>query len=99
MYLVDVDVIGAQPPQRIIELLHDSRAGRISIDLAVAPLQSHLGGDDDFVAPTLDGCPDDLLGNAEATRRRGIDQIDALMQGSLNGGNRFALIGSAPHPT
>ena len=44
--LVDVDVIGAQSAQRIIDLLHDSRARRVAIDLPVAPFQSGLGGND-----------------------------------------------------
>ena len=79
MNLVDVDVIGAQTAQRIIDLLHDASSGCIPIDLAVAPFESRLGGDDRLGAHALESGADDLLGHAEAVYRRGIDQIDALI--------------------
>ena len=68
------------------------------MDLPVAPFQSRLGGNDGLVAHALESRADDLLGHAEAVYRCRIDQIDALMQGCVNSVNRFALVGSAPHP-
>src|SRR6266404_351891 len=98
MDLVDVDVVGTQAAQRIIDFLHDSGARRIAIDFSVAPFQSCFGGNDRLTAHARESGADDLLGHAKAVHRRRIDQIDALMQSRVNGGNRFALISSSPHP-
>jgi hypothetical protein len=48
MDLVDVDVVGAQPTQRLIDLLHDPVARRVAVNLAVTPLQTHFGGNNGF---------------------------------------------------
>jgi len=98
MDLVDVDVVGAQAAQRIFDLLQDASARRIAIDFSVAPFQSRLGGDDRLTSHARERGADDFLGHPEAVHRCGIDQVDALMQSGVNGGNRFALIGSSPHP-
>jgi len=39
---VDVDVVGTQAAQRIIDFPQDSSARRVAIDLSVAPFQSAL---------------------------------------------------------
>ncbi len=100
MDLIDVDIVGAQAAQRFIDLPQNPLAGCVSIDLAVAPLKTHLGGDDDLRAQARgsDRFADDLLGCAEAVRRGRIDQIDALIQSGADRGDRFMLVGSAPHP-
>ena len=100
MDLVDVDVVGTQSAQRLIDLPHDPLPGRVSVDLAVAPFQAHLGGDDRPCAQpgSRDCLADDLLGHPEPVYRRRIDQVDTLFQSGLDGGDRFTLVGSAPHP-
>src|ERR1700722_6113284 len=98
MNLIDVDVIGAQATQRLIDFSQDPLAGGVPIDLAVAPFQSRLGGDDGLSAHAVEGGADDFLGRAEAIDRRRIDQINALIQGRMNRGDRFALVAPTPHP-
>jgi len=68
MDLIDVDVIGAQAAQRIIDLPQDPLPGRISVDLAVAPFQSHLGRNDGLRTRADERLADDLLGAAKAVR-------------------------------
>src|ERR1700733_489446 len=98
MNLIDVDVIGTQPAQRIIDLLHDSGTRRIAINLTVAPFQSRFGGNDRLAAHARESRADDFLGHAGAVRRCSVDQIDALTQSCVDGGNRFARISASPHP-
>ena len=44
--LVDVDVIGSKPAQRILDLLQDARAAGIAEDFSTLPLKPHLGRDE-----------------------------------------------------
>ena len=99
--LVDVDVIGAQPPQRILDLAQDARAAGIAEHAAMLPFKSGLGGDDDARAQAAlgDCLADDLLGTAEAVDRSRIDDIDAMLERRPDGGNRGGFVGSAPHPS
>jgi hypothetical protein len=99
MDLVDVDVVGAQAAQRIIDLPHDSTSAGVAVDLAIAPFQSRLGGNHRFSAHASKRCADDFLGHAKAVDRRGVDEIDALTKGGMNGRNRFAIVSSSPHPS
>src|SRR5580704_3559144 len=85
--LVDIDIVGAESAQRIIDFLHDPLAGRVAINLAIAPFQSGLRGNDRFGAHALERLADDLLGYAEAIHRCGIDQVDVLMQRGPNRGD------------
>ena len=46
-----------------------------------------------------EGLADDFLGTAEPVDRRGIDEIDAAVEGRSDGCNRFRFVGPAPHPS
>src|ERR1700685_1805932 len=50
MNLIDVDVIGSQPTQGVIDLAHDTVATGIAKYLPIFPLKSDLGGNHHFVA-------------------------------------------------
>jgi hypothetical protein len=47
MHLINIDVVGPQPPQRISDLTQNAFAAGIAEDFAVLPLQSRFGGDHD----------------------------------------------------
>ena len=47
MHLVDVDVIGLEPPQRVVDLAQDPLPAGIAKDFSVSPLQRRLSSDDD----------------------------------------------------
>jgi hypothetical protein len=92
MNLVDVDIIRSKTSQRIVDLLHDLGAARISIDRAAAPSQTRLGGYDGMPAPALESDADDALGQTEAVHRRGIDQIDPPIESGADGRNRSGYV-------
>ena len=100
MYLINVDVIGAQPAKRILDLAHDPRAAGISEYFPVLPFESDLGGDEHArTQAALGECrADDLLGAPEAVGRSRVDDVDAMLDRGADGGNGFRLVGSAPHP-
>jgi hypothetical protein len=68
MHLVEVDDVGAQASERILDLPPDPSRTRIAKHRTVLPRQSDFGGDLDFVAQRALGerLADDLLGTAEA---------------------------------
>ena len=45
MDLVDVDMVGLQPPQGGFELFQNSRTAGVAENASAFPLQSHFGGD------------------------------------------------------
>src|SRR5580693_5425161 len=80
--LVDVDVIGSQPAQRIVYLAQDARAAGVAENIAMLPFKSSLGGDDDAgpQTPFGDCLSDDFLRAAETVDRSRIDDVDAVLQ-------------------
>src|ERR671934_703099 len=68
VHLIDVDVLGSQPPQRILNLLQDSRAARIAEYSSTLPLKPHLGRDVHARAKVAlgDRLADDFFRTAEA---------------------------------
>src|SRR5258708_17393027 len=49
--LVDVDVIGSQPAQRIVYLAQDARAAGVAENAAMLPFKAGFGCDDDAPTP------------------------------------------------
>lgn len=96
--LVDVDIIGSKPAQRIVDLAHDLFAARITKDFAISPFKSDLRRDKHTRAQAAfsDGFADDLFGMAKTIDWRRIDDINAMVQCGADGGNRFSFI-SSPH--
>src|SRR5581483_4880031 len=82
-----------------LDLAHDALAAAVARDLAVMPFEPDLGGDQRVLAQTAGKrLADDLLGAAEAIDRRGVDDIDAVAQGGLDGCDRLRFVAPAPHP-
>src|SRR5208282_6794636 len=100
MHLVEVDVIGAQAPQRVLDLLADTRGSGVSPDRAVAPFKSFFPRNDcPFAQTARERLADNLLRTAEPVGRGGIDQGDPALDGRANGLNRLVhIVVSAPHP-
>ena len=100
VHLVDIDVIGAQTPQRVFDLARDALAARVAEHASVAPLQADFGGDDRARAQSgrRQRLADDFLGAAESVDRRGVDDGDALIQRGADRLDRFLLVAAAPHP-
>ena len=63
MNLIDVDVIGLQAAQRVINFVRDPRSSRVAKQLGPAPLQSDLRRNDDLFSLAIlrQGPTDDLF--------------------------------------
>src|SRR5258708_24281643 len=101
MNLIDVDVIGSEPAQGILDLPQDAGTAGIARYLSTVPLKSGLGGNKHVRAqPAFGDRPaDDLLGAAESIGWRGVDNVDAMLECGPDGGDRFGFVGSTPHPS
>ena len=66
MNLIEVDVISAQPAQRVFDLAQDAGAAGIAKYSSTLPVQAGLGGDKNLrtQAALGDRLADDLLGAA-----------------------------------
>ena len=92
--LVEIDEVGAQPPQRGIELLFDLAAREAAV--AVGHREEELGGEDVGVArAALQRLAEEGLGGAAAVDVGGVDEVDA----DLEGASRQARAASASTPT
>ncbi len=92
---VDVDVVGAQPPQAGVDLGHDRLAGQAAaVGAAGAHGVADLGGDDDVVAVrvVLQGAAEDLLAGAVGVHVRGVEEVDARFEGVLDQGPAGFLV-------
>src|SRR5258708_34951234 len=100
MNLIDVNVIGSKPAQRILNLPHDAGAAGIAGYFSTLPLKSGLGGNKHVRAqPAFGDRPaNDLLGAAESLDRGRVDNVDAMLECGLDGSDRFSFVGSSPHP-
>src|SRR5437763_2265818 len=78
MNLVDIDMVGLKPPQRIFDFLQDSRPADIAEHSSARPFKSRFGRNEHARAemPLADRPADDFLGTAEAIGRSGIDEIE-----------------------
>ena len=76
--LIDVDVVGAEPPQTLSDLMPNARSARIPPDLGLqrVPLKPHFRGDDEPIALPrfLNRLPDQCLCAAMPVDRGGVDQ-------------------------
>ncbi len=81
--LVQVDVVGAEPGQGGVDLLHDRPPGQAGTAGAVAHLEEHLGREHDVLAAGVlpDRPADDLLGRAVAVGVRGVPEGDPELDG------------------
>ncbi len=100
MDLVQVDVVRAQAPQRVLEFLAQPARAAVAAWASGAPLQPGLGGDERLAAQAVavERLADDAFGNTEPIDRRRVDEVDAQVQGGADGSDGLDLVGAAPHP-
>src|SRR5687767_10023825 len=96
MGVIDVDVIGLQPAEALLDFDADRAGAQVALDrvpvprepiasLVVAPPQPALGRDDDLVAPSADRLADQFFAMTEAVDGRGIDDVDPAIECGMNG--------------
>ena len=96
MRLVQVDVVGAEAAQAVLDLLHDPPPRGPSLVGVVTHGCHELGSQHHTVAPALEGLADDLLGLAERVHVGGVDEVDARVDGGVDDADAVVVVGVAP---
>ena len=63
--------------------------------LFAVPDEAALGGQDNLVSPAGDGTADNPFGMAVAVGGGGVDEVDPLVEGGVDGGGGFFIVGGA----
>jgi len=82
--LQEIDIVRAEPAQRVLDTLDQSRARRARIVRPLAHRQAGLGRDDHLIAPALDRRTQHLLRSAVRINIGGIEQIDPGFQADID---------------
>src|SRR4051812_1717834 len=96
MDLVEVDVVGVQAPQRVLDGLHDPAARAALVVDLVAHLAVELRGEDDVVAAAFEGLADDLLVLALRIDVGRVDEVDARVERGVDDPDRLVVVGLTP---
>jgi hypothetical protein len=76
VHLVEVDVVGAQAPQGVLDRAHDPVAGTAApVGVVLVHRHEELGGQEHVLAPALERLADDLLRDAGGVDVRGVDEL------------------------
>ena len=80
--LVEIDVIGAEPAQAVVDGVQDVLARQAALVRVVAHRVEDLGGDDDAVArgEVLQRAPSDFFAHADGVHVGGVEEVDAGFQ-------------------
>ena len=96
--LVQVDVVGVQPAQAVLDLLHDPPPRRTPLVGVVAHGRHELGGQHHAVAPPLERLADDLLGLARRVHVGRVNEVDARIEGGVDDADAVVVVAVAPCP-
>jgi hypothetical protein len=95
--LQQVDIVGAEAAQRVVDRLQNVLARQAPGIGVGAHRQPDLGGDHHLVAPGhgVEVAPDDLFGGAEGIEVGGVEEVDAGLQ---RPGDERLGVGLVEHP-
>src|ERR1700722_13021993 len=98
MDLIEIDVVGAEAAQGVIDLGHDCLAAQAFSVGSRAHRMTQFGRDDDIVAlgEVAQGAAEDLLARALRIHVGGIEEIDATVDGVLDQRTRL-VFAERPH--
>src|SRR5207253_2380110 len=91
--LVQVDVVGLQAAQRVLDLGYDPAPRGASPVWVVAHREAHLGGEDNVIAAALEGLADDLFRFAAGVGVGGVDEVDSSVQRAVDDADRIVVVG------
>jgi hypothetical protein len=95
--LVEVDPVGAQPPQAVLDLSHDPAPGVAELVGVVPHRAVDLGREDDVVAAAArQSLADDLLGFPARVDVRGVDEVDPRVERAMDDRDALVVVGVAP---
>ena len=98
MYLIEVDVIGSQTSERVLDRAHDPLARTAAVVGLVVHRHEELRGQDDIVAAALERLADDLFGCATGVDVGRVDKVDACVERMVDDADRVGTIVIAPGP-
>ena len=98
MDLVQVDVVGAEPAEALLDLVTDPAAGVALPVHAFAHLAVHLRREHHLVAPAFERLADDLLRLALRVHVGGVDEVHAVVERVVNDAHTVGVIAVAPEP-
>ena len=97
MDLVEVDPVGLQAAQAVLDGLDDPAARVAPVVRVVAHLAVHLAGEHDPVALAAgEGLADDLLRLALRVHVGGVDEVDPRVERPVDDPDRLVVVGVAP---
>ena len=94
--LVEVDPVGAEPAQRVLDLADDPAAGAATVVEVVAHRHERLGREHDVVAASREGLADDDLGLAGGVDVCGVDERDARVERAVDDPDALVVVLGAP---
>ena len=94
--VVEVDVVGAEPPQRSLDRGADVGRAAVEVPRAAAGVrhEAELGRQHHLVAAALDGPADELLVGERAVDLGGVDEGDAQFERPVDGADRLGVVGA-----
>src|SRR2546430_4206526 len=96
MDLVQVDVIGAEPPERALDLARDPQTRVAVIVLTWPHLPMDLRRERDAIAPPLERLPDYLLRLTVGIDVCGVDEVDPGVEGPVDDADAIVVVGVPP---
>ena len=94
--LVQVDVVGAEATQAVLDLGHDP-AARAAVRVRVlAHRGEELRREDDVVAAAVERLADDLLRLARRVHVGGVDEVDPGVEAAVDDPRALVVVGLAP---
>ena len=96
VHLVEVDPVGAEAAERVLDRLDDPTARAAAVVGVLAHRHEELGGEHDVVAAALERLADDLFGLAGRVDVGGVDEVDPGVQRAVDDADRVVVVGVAP---
>ncbi|MCY1508739.1 hypothetical protein D9M68_430590 [compost metagenome] len=96
MQLQEVDVIGAEPLEGVVDAFDQARSRRAGIIRPVAHRQRDLGRNQHGIAPSLDRGAEHALGGAVRVDVGRVEEVDAGFQRNVDQSSRFGCVAVAP---
>jgi hypothetical protein len=93
MDLVQVDPVGAQAPEAVLDRLEDPTPRVAAAVAAFTHLEVHLGGEHDLVTAPAQRLAHDLLGLTVGVRVGGVDEVDALVERGVDDAGAVVVVG------
>ena len=98
VHLVEVDPIGAQPAQAVLDFADDPAPRVAALVAVLAHRRMELGGQYHVVAPAGERLGHDLLGLARRVHVGGVDEVHARVERGVDDADAVVVVGVAPGP-